>query len=150
MLIRWKNSLGFDNSRSNENGYVMPLRRHFRVLLKHECSIDLNIEKKLFSFYNQRSSFSIEFRYKPIYPFVANANRLILNKSNSSIKKCLTYMYNNITEAKCTGFQFDIRENRTGKRAIIWKSTKALAKTSGCSVPQGCILRKLTADLKKP
>ena len=38
-------------------------------------------------------------------------------------------MYNNVTEAKCTGFQFDIRENRTGKRTIIWKLTKALAKT---------------------
>ena len=38
-----ENSLGFDHSRSNENGYVIPLRKNFRVLLKHECSIDLKI-----------------------------------------------------------------------------------------------------------
>ena len=52
-------------------------------------------------------------------------------------------MYNNVTEAKCTGFQFDFREYRTGKKAIVSKLTKALAKPYPCSVPQLCILRKL-------
>ena len=81
-----ESSLGFDNSRSNENGYVIPLRKTFRVLLKHECSIDhkigyFSLKRGCFPSIINRIVFSIEFRYKSIYPFVANANQLTLNKS---------------------------------------------------------------------
>ena len=81
-----ENSLGFDNSRSNENGYVIPLRNNFRVLLKHECSIDqkigyFSLKRGCFPSTSNGIIFSIEFGYKPIYPFVANANQLTLNES---------------------------------------------------------------------
>ena len=98
MLIRWfpppvipcimymEDSLGFDHSRSNEIGYVIPLRKNLRVLLKHECSIDLKIgyfflKRGCFPSTINGIVFSIELGYKTICPFIANANQLTLNKS---------------------------------------------------------------------